>query len=194
MSTYQPKSETITYGEYQATKTKEITSQIFKRDDISTILGNISTPEQSLSNNINFSKILPVKVLPPINEESFNSNQIETSNININTISDTNLDLNTFETNIAEPNTDFDINTLQPSPTLESIQTSETENITFGMKPDRRILLVVEAVVVQVTDKVWKPIHHLPEDLQGLNVCEVLISRGDESAKDTPCKCCLDIF
>ena len=132
MSTYQPKSETITYGEYQATKTKEITSQIFKRDDISTILGNISTPEQSLSNNINFSKILPVKVLPPINEESFNSNQIETSNININTISDTNLDLNTFETNIAEPNTDFDINTLQPSPTLESIQTSETENITFG--------------------------------------------------------------
>ena len=62
------------------------------------------------------------------------------------------------------------------------------------MKPDRRILLVVEAVVVQVTDKVWKPIHHLPEDLQGLNVCEVLISRGDESAKDTPCKCCLDIF
>ena len=132
MSSYQPKSETITYGEYQATKTKEITSQIFKRDDISTILGNISTPEQSLSNNINFSKILPVKVLPPINEESFNSNQIETSNININTISDTNLDLNTFETNIAEPNTDFDINTLQPSPTLESIQTSETENITFG--------------------------------------------------------------
>ncbi len=132
MSTYQPKSETITYGEYQATKTKEITSQIFKRDDISTILGNISTPEQSLSNNINFSKILPVKVLPPINEESFNSNQIETSNININTISDTNLNLNTFETNIAEPNTDFDINTLQPSPTLESIQTSETENITFG--------------------------------------------------------------
>ena len=132
MSTYQPKSEAITYGEYQATKTKEITSQIFKRDDISTILGNISTPEQSLSNNINFSKILPVKVLPPINEESFNSNQIETSNININTISDTNLDLNTFGTNIAEPNTDFDINTLQPSPTLESIQTSETENITFG--------------------------------------------------------------
>ena len=147
MSTYQPKSETITYGEYQATKTKEITSQIFKRDDISTILGNISTPEQSLSNNINFSKILPVKVLPPINEESFNSpvkvlppineesfnsNQIETSNININTISDTNLNLNTFETNIAEPNTDFDINNLQPTPTLESIQTSENENITFG--------------------------------------------------------------
>ena len=54
----------------------------FKRDDISTILGNISTPEQTSSNNIKFSKNLPVKVSPPINEESFNSNQIE-SNRNI---------------------------------------------------------------------------------------------------------------
>ena len=89
-------------------------------------------PKQTSSNNIKFSKILPVKVLPPINEESFNSNQIETFKININKISDTNLNLNTFETNIAEPNTYFDINTLQPSRTLESIQTSGIENITFG--------------------------------------------------------------
>ena len=104
----------------------------FKRDDISTILGNISTPEQTSSNNIKFSKILPVKVLPPINEESFNSNQIETFKININKISDTNLDLNTFETNIEKSNIDFDINTLQPSQTLESIQALGTENIIFG--------------------------------------------------------------
>ena len=70
----------------------------------------------------------------------------------------------------------------------------KSENIAFGMKPDRRILLVVETVIVQVTDKVWKPVHHLPENLQGLNVCKVLIGRRDEPSKYTPCKCCLNIF
>ena len=49
---------------------------------MATTLGNISTPKETLSNNIKFIKILPVKVSPPINEESFNSNQIE-SNRNI---------------------------------------------------------------------------------------------------------------
>ena len=130
MSIYKPESKAISYGEYQATKSKVIKSQIYKRNDMATTLGNISTPKETLSNNIKFIKILPVKVLPPIDEQSFNANQIETSNVNIDTISDTNL--NTFETNITEPNTDFDVNQLQPTPTLESIQTSETENITFG--------------------------------------------------------------
>ena len=132
MSIYKPESKAISYGEYQATKSKVIKSQIYKRNDMATTLGNISTPKETLSNNIKFIKILPVKVLPPIDEESFNANKIEASNVNIDTISDTNLNLNTFETNITEPNTDFDVNQLQPTPTLESIQTSETENITFG--------------------------------------------------------------
>ena len=131
MSSYQPDSETVSYGEYQATKYQGIKSQIYTGNDISTTLGDVSIPEQTLSKSVEFNQILPVKVLPPIKQESFNDTQTESFNTNTNSITDMNLDLNSFSTNIAEPNTDFHFNDLQPTPTLESIQTSETP-VAFG--------------------------------------------------------------
>ena len=119
MSTYQPNAENISYGEYKATKFEGVKSQIYSSNEISSTLGDISSSEQVLSKSFQFSKILPVKVLPPISQEEYNN----TAN------NDINIDFNSFNANIIEGNTEFDFNNVQPTPTLESYQSTEN---TFG--------------------------------------------------------------
>ena len=104
MNSFKSDFQETTYGEYQATKSTGIKSQI---------ISSTSTPIESLaisnSQNFNFSQILPVKVLPTISEEEFSN-----MNPNLNSISTT-----------QEINTNLDLGNLQPTPTLDTVQNYE---------------------------------------------------------------------
>ncbi len=98
MSTFESNSQSISYGEYKATKSKGIKSQIYSSE--------INTTNISVNTPIKFSKILPVKVLPTISNDEYVSKQ-----------SGINLDINNFSTN-----DNFD---LKPTPTLDPVQNFE---------------------------------------------------------------------
>ena len=98
MSTFESNSQSISYGEYKATKSKGIKSQIYSSE--------INTTNISLNTPIKFSKILPVKVLPTISNDEYISKQ-----------SGINLDINNFNTN-----DNFD---LKPTPTLDIVENFE---------------------------------------------------------------------
>ena len=104
MNSFKSDFQETTYGEYQATKSTGIKSQI---------ISSTSTPVESLtisnSQNFNFSQILPVKVLPSISAEEFSN-----MNPNLNSISTT-----------QEINTNLDLGNLQPTPTLDTVQNYE---------------------------------------------------------------------
>ena len=98
MSTFESNSQSISYGEYKATKSKGIKSQIYSSE--------INTTNISVNTPIKFSKILPVKVLPTISNEEFSKIQ-----------SGINFDMKNFNTT-----ENFD---LKPTPTLDTMQNFE---------------------------------------------------------------------
>ena len=120
MTTYQSDLQATTYGEYKVTSSQGIKSQIYSTNQEEFNVPEISTSASTLLPQVNFNKILPVKVLPTINEDAFKNSQINT--IEINT------DLNSFNTvtnTTEEINTNFDFSNIQPTPTLDTAQTFE---------------------------------------------------------------------
>ena len=98
MSTLESNDQSLSYGEYKATKSKGFKSQISSSE--------INTSNNTEDTSIKFSKILPVKVLPTISNEEFSKIQ-----------SGINFDMKNFNTT-----ENFD---LKPTPTLDTMQNFE---------------------------------------------------------------------
>jgi hypothetical protein len=98
MNTLESNAQSISYGEYKATKSKGFKSEIYSSE--------INTSNNTEDTSIKFSKILPVKVLPTISNEEFSKIQ-----------SGINFDMKNFNTT-----ENFD---LKPTPTLDTMQNFE---------------------------------------------------------------------
>ena len=98
MNTFESNAQSISYGEYKATKSKGFKSEIYSSE--------INTSNNTEDTSIKFSKILPVKVLPTISNEEFSKIQ-----------SGINFDMKNFNTT-----ENFD---LKPTPTLDTMQNFE---------------------------------------------------------------------
>ena len=98
MNTLESNAQSLSYGEYKATKSKGFKSQISSSE--------INTSNNTEDTSIKFSKILPVKVLPTISNEEFSKIQ-----------SGINFDMKNFNTT-----ENFD---LKPTPTLDTMQNFE---------------------------------------------------------------------
>ena len=98
MNIFESNAQSLSYGEYKATKSKGFKSQISSSE--------INTSNNTEDTSIKFSKILPVKVLPTISNEEFSKIQ-----------SGINFDMKNFNTT-----ENFD---LKPTPTLDTMQNFE---------------------------------------------------------------------
>ena len=158
MSTFQSDFKTTTYGEYKATSSKGIKSQIYssKKEEL-----NIPEIPISVSTHlpqIKFTQILPVKVLPTISEEAFRNSQINTTGVNTELNS-----FNTVSNTTEEINTNFDFSNIQPTPTLDTAQTFEvnqdntfSNNITLPeVKQDFNIVDTTSALQTEQTTETF---------------------------------------
>ena len=126
MDIFDSQPQSISYGEYQTTSSKGIKSQAYENENISNNLENYELASEEISHNNNLNEIIPVKILPSIDEGNANNTKINMTSENID--NDINLKLNTFDnTTESFPNLEFE--NLKPTSTLDIAQTFENKNL-----------------------------------------------------------------
>jgi hypothetical protein len=126
MDIFDSQPQSISYGEYQTTSSKGIKSQAYENENISNNLENYELASEEISHDNNLNEIMPVKILPSIDEGNSNNTKINMTSENID--NDINLKLNTFDdTTESFPNLEFE--NLKPTSTLDIAQTFENKNL-----------------------------------------------------------------